>query len=268
VPPGDGDGALVDAHHTALYRRQTGLTLSPREESNLSDSARLLAQDLYFARPTIVPSKAAASVGRPMESAAHWAGIARGPVGNQALAWRTSGAHPDGKQRERRGRRWNPEGSILQAVPAISCPSRPACSHAGPPRQDGVSPSLPPGLLGEPVVEHGAREADVPTYSMAGQATGPHGLIDPARLDVEIPGGLLWAKESILRQGGWWLCCRCWSLHALYRPPTARTGQRIWPPPRRADSARSVGAQNAAGTSRREPPRPRGGPPEKSVEKS
>jgi hypothetical protein len=89
-------------------------------------------------------------------------------------------------------------------------------------------PASLPRLLSEPVVEPGAREADVPAHPMARQAASPHGLIDPARLDVEIPGGLLWAKESILRKGGRWLCCRCWSLHALYRSPTARTGQRIW----------------------------------------
>ena len=110
----------------------------------------------------------------------------------------------------RHATRWAPDSFERKAL-------RPS-PHRGPPRQDGVPPFLPPGLLGEPVVEHGAREADVPTYSMAGQAASPHGLIDPARLDVEIPGGLLWAKESILHQGGRWLCCRCWSLHALYRP--------------------------------------------------
>jgi hypothetical protein len=59
---------------------------------------------------------------------------------------------------------------------------------------------LPLGLLGEPVVEHGTREADMPAYSMARQAASPHGLVDPAHLDVEIPSGLLWAKELILRQ--------------------------------------------------------------------
>jgi len=62
------------------------------------------------------------------------------------------------------------------------------------------------GLLVEPVVEHVTREADVPSYSMARQATSPHGLIDPARLDVEIPSGLLRAQESILRQRGRWVC--------------------------------------------------------------
>jgi hypothetical protein len=60
------------------------------------------------------------------------------------------------------------------------------------------SPSLPPGLLGEPVVEQGACEANVPSYSMARQAASPHGLIDQARLYVEIPSGLLRAQESIL----------------------------------------------------------------------
>jgi hypothetical protein len=50
-----------------------------------------------------------------------------------------------------------------------------------------------PELRGEPVVEHGARKADVSPDSMAWQATGSHGLVDPACLDVEIPGGLLGA---------------------------------------------------------------------------
>src|SRR5487761_2055657 len=44
--------------------------------------------------------------------------------------------------------------------------------------------SLLPGLLGEPFVEHGARKANVSSYSMAGQTASPDGLIDPARLDV------------------------------------------------------------------------------------
>ena len=86
---------------------------------------------------------------------------------------------------------------------------------------------LLPGLLGEPAVEHGAREADVPSYSMARQATSPHGLIDPARLDVQIPGGLLWAPEPILRQSSRRLCCCCWCLHTPYRPASAQSGQRI-----------------------------------------
>jgi hypothetical protein len=55
-------------------------------------------------------------------------------------------------------------------------------------------------LLGEPVIEHGAREADVPTYSMRRQTASPHGLVDPARLDVEIPSRLFRAKESIRGQ--------------------------------------------------------------------
>jgi hypothetical protein len=57
---------------------------------------------------------------------------------------------------------------------------------------------LPPGLLGEPFVEHGAREPDMPADPVAGQAASPHGLIDPARPDVEIPSGLIWAKQPIL----------------------------------------------------------------------
>ena len=66
---------------------------------------------------------------------------------------------------------------------------------------------LLPGLLGEPVIEHEAREADMPAYSMARQAASPHGLVDPARLDVQIPSGLLRAQEPILGQCSRWICC-------------------------------------------------------------
>jgi hypothetical protein len=53
------------------------------------------------------------------------------------------------------------------------------------------------GLIGEPVLEHRAREADV--VLLDGMAGGlPNGLVDPAGLDVEIPGGLLRAKERSL----------------------------------------------------------------------
>lgn len=81
-------------------------------------------------------------------------------------------------------------------------------------------------LLSQPVVKHGPREADVSTDPMARQAAGSHGLIDPARLDIEIPSRLLRAKEPILRQGGRRLRC-CWYLHTPYRPPSARSGQEI-----------------------------------------
>jgi hypothetical protein len=57
----------------------------------------------------------------------------------------------------------------------------------------GLVMSSRPELCGEPVVEHGARKADVSPHPMAWQATGSHGLLDPAGLDVEIPGGLLGA---------------------------------------------------------------------------
>jgi len=67
--------------------------------------------------------------------------------------------------------------------------------------------ALLPRLLGEPVVEHGAREANMPTDSMARQAASPHGLVDPARLDVELPSGLLRAQESVLGQCGRGVCC-------------------------------------------------------------
>ena len=54
------------------------------------------------------------------------------------------------------------------------------------------------GLLGKPFVEHLAREADVPPDPAAWQPAAPHSLIDPARLDVEIPSGLLGTKGPIL----------------------------------------------------------------------
>ena len=87
----------------------------------------------------------------------------------------------------------------LDAQPASNSTS--AAEIASPAaRTDCIAGPLPPRLLSEPLVEHGARKADVPSYSMAWQATSPHGLIDPACLDVEIPSGLLRAQESILGQ--------------------------------------------------------------------
>jgi hypothetical protein len=76
----------------------------------------------------------------------------------------------------------------------------------------GDGPSLKPSaesdaalllsLLVKPVIEHATREAYVATDAMARQAARPHGLIDPACLDVEIPSRLLRAKKSILREYG------------------------------------------------------------------
>ena len=63
---------------------------------------------------------------------------------------------------------------------------------------NGETGPLPPRLLGEPRVEQGAREANVPADPMTGQAACPYGLIDPARLDVEIPGSLIWPKEPVV----------------------------------------------------------------------
>jgi hypothetical protein len=80
-------------------------------------------------------------------------------------------------------------------------------------------------LFGEPVIEHGPREANVPPHPMAGQPTSPHSLVDPARLDVEIPSRPLRALKSIFRQGGRGLCCCLWSLHTPYRPRATQTGQ-------------------------------------------
>ncbi len=76
--------------------------------------------------------------------------------------------------------------------------------------------SLPSGLFSEPLVEHCAREADVPADPMAGQAACPHGLVDPARPDVEIPSGLIWPKQPVLLQRS--LCCWCCCLHADIDP--------------------------------------------------
>ena len=59
------------------------------------------------------------------------------PAGSQGAAWRTPGAHLAGKRWARWGTRRNPEGPILQAVPALSCPSRPIRSHLVRPRQGG-----------------------------------------------------------------------------------------------------------------------------------
>jgi hypothetical protein len=53
-------------------------------------------------------------------------------------------------------------------------------------------------LFSEPFVEHWSREADVPPDPMTRQAACPHGLVDPARPDVEIPSGLIRAKQPVL----------------------------------------------------------------------
>ena len=145
----------------------------------------------------------------------------------------------------------------MQALPALPCPlGTPASSHPGPPRPRRRSPFLPPRLLGEPVVEHGPREADVPSYSMAGQAASPNGLVDPARLDVQIPGGLLWAPEPILCQSGPWLCCRWRSLHTPTDPQRLEPANRFWSPRHGAGTRRP----SASNGSSREPPRPRDAP--------
>ncbi len=74
-------------------------------------------------------------------------------------------------------------------------------------------------LLSEPFVEHGSREANVPADPMTGQAAGPHGLVDPARPDVEIPSGLIWPKQPVLLQRS--LCCWCCCFHAGIDPNAA-----------------------------------------------
>jgi hypothetical protein len=102
-------------------------------------------------------------------------------------------------------------------------------------RTDWIAGPLPPRLLSEPLVEHRPREADVPAHPTAGQQAAAHSLIDPARLDVQVPRGLLGAKKSILLQRGRRrLICR-WSLHTTDTDP-----ERLQPANERAqDRSRS-----------------------------
>jgi hypothetical protein len=72
---------------------------------------------------------------------------------------------------------------------------------------------LLPRLLSQPLVEHRPREADVPADSPARQSTSPYRLIDPTRLDVQIPRRLVWAEQPVIDQSRRGLCCRRWSLH-------------------------------------------------------
>lgn len=65
---------------------------------------------------------------------------------------------------------------------------------------DRIAGPLLTRLLSEPFVKHRAREADVPADPMARQAARPHGLVYPARPDVQIPSGLIWPKEPVLLQ--------------------------------------------------------------------
>lgn len=73
-------------------------------------------------------------------------------------------------------------------------------------------------LISQPFVEHQAREANVPSDPTARQAASPDRLVDPTRFDVEIPSGLLWAPEPIIRNSCRWLCCRWWSVHTHIDP--------------------------------------------------
>lgn len=98
-------------------------------------------------------------------------------------------------------------------------------------RGDGDAPSRPSivpvparlssRLLGQPLVEHQAREADVPADSPAGQQARPHSLIDPARLDVQIPRDLLRTKKPILLQSRRRLLFCRRSLHTPIQTPSA-----------------------------------------------
>jgi hypothetical protein len=128
------------------------------------------------------------------------------------------GEYLDGKCPERLGRHGNAVGRYAQFLP-VSCPSLPSRSRPVLPPQRRRSPFLLTRLLGEPVVEHGSREADVPADPMAGQAAGPHGLVDPARPDVEIPSGLIWPKQPVVLQRS--LCCWCCCFHAGIDPNAA-----------------------------------------------
>ncbi len=94
-------------------------------------------------------------------------------------------------------------------------------------RTDCIAGPLLTRLLSEPLVEHGAREADVPADPMAGQAAGPHGLVNPARPDVEIPSGLIWTKQPILLQRS--LCCWCCCFHADIDPNAAEPANGFFP---------------------------------------
>ncbi len=89
-----------------------------------------------------------------------------------------------------------------------------------------TSPCLLTRLFSEPVVEHGSREADVPADPMTGQAAGPHGLVDPARPDVEIPSGLIRAKEPVLLQRS--LCCWGCCFHADIDPNAAEPANEFF----------------------------------------
>jgi hypothetical protein len=134
-------------------------------------------------------------------------------------------------------------------------PQTPALNASSTVRADCIAgPGLLTRLLSEPLVKHRAREADVPAHPMAGQAAGPHGLVDPARPDVEIPSGLIRAKQPILLQRS--LCCWCCRFHAGYRPQGARTGQRISPSNARPASPPGVPA-GPTETPQYKPRRPR-----------
>jgi hypothetical protein len=135
--------------------------------------------------------------------------IALCPERATSLLWRTPGAHLDGKRRESWGRCWNPEGPILQAFPAFSCPALPAHSHPQPPRQGG-------GHWFEPSIAHDGKALLIAGFlrlmgpkrrrskgqrprqgprSRAGLAPGRHSHRDTAKLWV----GVGWPKST--RQG-------------------------------------------------------------------
>ncbi len=106
---------------------------------------------------------------------------------------------------------------------------------------------LMPWLLGKPLVEHRAREADMSAYSLARQPAAAHCLVDPARLDVQIPRGLLRAKSRSSFSVVAGCCSVVGPCIRPYRPPTPPTGQQICPRNDHAYGSRSCPL----------PPRPR-----------
>jgi len=63
------------------------------------------------------------------------------------------------------------------------------------PYREGCVPALLLGLLGEPVFEHLAREADVASDTQAREPAGAHGLVDPARLDRQFVRDLIGPQQ-------------------------------------------------------------------------
>ena len=116
-----------------------------------------------------------------------------------------AGSRPEARGHEARTSPRDAPDASQVAPRSADDPARAAAKRRSP----GLRGPLLTRLFSEPFVEHGAREADVPADPMAGQAAGPHGLVDPARPDVQIPSGLIRAKQPILLQRSLcrWCCC-------------------------------------------------------------